>query len=245
MAEAIYKNVGIYVGSYNVAGDANQVGVDDGGKDTDTTTFAHDARRFRPTLPDPSFSVQGFVTFGADKVEAKLRANKGVNGVPFTVLPQGANTADGVAIFIPSGVQGNFNIGAEVGQALPFNVAGKAQGEPLVNGRVFVLAGVKSANGTSNALSLGPVAAGQKVYGVIHVLSANGTTPTLDVTVERDSVSSFDDDPQTVLTFAQKDAAGYEAVANTAADTDAYYRVSYDLGGTDPEFSFVVVVGVY
>ena len=79
--------------------------------------------------------------------------------------------------------------------------------------------------------------------GVLHVLSADGTLPTLDVTVQSDTADTFGS-PITALTFAEKSAAGSEAVANTTASADTWYRVNYELGGTTPDFSFVVVLGV-
>jgi hypothetical protein len=243
MAEQIFKGIKVFAGAYDLSGDANKIAMEDGGTGLDTTTFAHTARRQRAGLPSPSVKGEGFVTFGTGEVDSVLKSYLGLDGVPITVCPQN-NTPGTVACFIPATVGGMYQTGTEVGKALPFNFSAESQGQPLVNGFLFVGAGVKSANDVSIGIQLGAVAAGRKLHAVLHVLSADGDTPTLDVIVESDSANTFGS-ATTVLTFGQKTDAGYEAVSNSSVQTDTWYRVSYELDGDSPEFSFVVAIGIY
>lgn len=243
MSEQIFQGIKIFAGSHDLSGDSNQIGVEDGGTGVDTTTFAHTARRMRPTLTNPSVKGAGFVTYGNTAVDATLKSHLALSGVPFTVCPQN-NTPGTVACFIPATVQTEYKTGASVGQALPFNISAHAQGQPLVNGWLFVGSGDKTVNASSIGIQLGAVAAGRQVYAVLHVLSASGTLPTLNVRVQSDSANTFGS-ANTTLTFTQKTAASYEALSNNSVQTDTWYRVTYEIDGTGADFSFVVAVGVY
>jgi hypothetical protein len=242
MSEQIFKGVKIFAGSYDLSGDANKVALENGGTEVNTTTFAHAATRVRAGIPNPSAMAEGFVTFGATAVDATLRSYLGLSGVPFTVAVN--NSFGQVACFIPATFETKYKVGAKVGDALPFNIDATAQATPLVNGWLFVGSGSKTANASSNGIQLGAVASGRTLHATLHVFSASGTLPTLDVIVESDSANTFGS-ANTALTFTQKTAAGYEAVSNTSVQTDTWYRVSYNLTGTNPNFSFAVAVGIY
>lgn len=70
----------------------------------------------------------------------------------------------------------------------------------------------------------------------LDVTAASGTSPTLDVVVE-DTVDGTN--YNTVATFAQKVAAGREAVRVTTPFSDTL-RVRWTIAGTTPSFTFSV-----
>lgn len=239
----IFTDVRQWVGRLDVSGDMNQVSVSSACAEAETSCFTHGATRTSLGLETVTIQAQGYHRVAANSGSTVLRQNQKVERQPYTIVPNGA-AAGNRALFVPSTVQATYAVGGSVGDKFPFTVNAKGQGEPLIQlGVLFIAPGSKTANGTSAAFQLPAVAAGQKLYAVLHVFSADGTDPTLDVTVESDTANTFGS-PVTALTFNQFAAAGAEAKANSAVTGDEWYQVSYELGGTDPDVSFAVVLGV-
>ena len=71
----------------------------------------------------------------------------------------------------------------------------------------------------------------------LEVTAASGTVPTLDVIVE-DTVDGTN--YNTIATFTQKTGAAREVIRVTTAFTDNL-RVSYEIGGVTPSFTFNVI----
>lgn len=100
-----------------------------------------------------------------------------------------------------------------------------------------VASAARTASGTSSTLE------GVGEWGTIRarlaVTAASGTSPTLDVVVEDtlDGGTNW----HTVATFAQKTAAGTEAVNITTPFSDRL-RVRWTVGGTTPSFTFSVAM---
>ena len=103
----------------------------------------------------------------------------------------------------------------------------------------------RTSSGNSTGIQLGTIAASQNMHASLHVFSASGTNPTLDVTIESDDNGSYTS-ALTRMTFTQATAAGAEFLGPTAgpAGSDDYWRVAWTIGGTDtPTFSFAVIFG--
>jgi hypothetical protein len=115
---------------------------------------------------------------------------------------------------------------------------------PLIRGILGTHQTAAATSSASTKFQLGAVTAAQYLYGALHVYSASGTNPTLDVTLQSDADASAGS--ETVrLTFAQKTAAGYEwASPIVGAITDTYWRASWTVAGTNPLFAFAVVFGI-
>lgn len=243
MAVQIATACKIYVAQYDLSGDLNKVtGPGNGATKLKKTVFTNTAENAAVGLWMPKCSAQGFVNFGTGNVHEALRANLGLADVPVTVSPE-SGAAGEVAVFM-NALEAVYNLGDKVDTMLPFSVEAEGRGTPAIAGRIFVAAGNKTATGTSGVIQLGAVSSAQRVYAVMHVLSASGTTPTLDVTVKSAALVGFGT-PTTRLTFAQKTAAGYEFLSAAGAITDQFWRVDYTIGGTTPTFSFVVSVGIF
>lgn len=115
----------------------------------------------------------------------------------------------------------------------------------LVRGKLLHPSNVsRTSSSTGTGRQLGAVVAGKKMYAALHVLSASGTSPTLDVIVQSDDNSGFTS-PTTRITFSQATGATSAWGSVDGAVTDDYWRVSYTIGGSDtPTFAFAVTAGI-
>lgn len=102
---------------------------------------------------------------------------------------------------------------------------------------------VASAARTTSADSgaLADYGAARGMRAQLAVTAASGTTPTLNVVIE-DSIDGVN--WATVGTFAQKTAAGVEAIT-LAGRFARRLRVRWTVGGTTPSFTFSVAWAIY
>ncbi len=153
--------------------------------------------------------------------------------------------ADGELAYMFSAKVQGYEEGATVGEMFTLAANASAGGDKIVRGQIMLpkVAYTSTANGT--AVQIGAVSATQKVYAALHVFSASGTNPTLDVIVESDDVENFGGTPETQITFAQTDVATAVWSSAAGAITDDWWRASLTIGGTDtPTFTFAVSVGI-
>ena len=114
---------------------------------------------------------------------------------------------------------------------------------PVVRGVQATLATITTtSNGTGH--QLGAVSATQSIYGGLNILTAAGTTPTLDVIIQSDDNAGFTT-PTTRATFTQMTAKGGQWVSAIGAFTDTYWRLSFTVGGTGgPSFQVRGFLGI-
>jgi hypothetical protein len=245
MNSQIFYDVKQYVGKYDISGDMNRVDVQGGHALVDTSCFGHRATRNSLGLENVTITAEGIHRNAANAASHVLRQNLKLTGQPYTVVPNGA-TAGNPALFCPAMVETTYSVSATVGEKAPFNVTAMSEGQPLIElGKVFIVSGSRTANGNSVSFQMPAVTSGKKLYAVAHVLSADGTDPTLDILVQSDAANSFGS-PANVVTFTQFTDAGAEAKANSSVNSDTWYRVEYtiDSADDDGDFSLVIVIGV-
>lgn len=244
MSIAVATACKVYLGEYDVSGDHNKVTADDGATEVDIRVFGNTAGNLVAGLWNPKLSGSGFIQFGPGLVNDALRLKKGLANVPVTMSPI-AGAAGDIAVSTLALEASYTPIGSKVGDALAFVWNAVAQGVPLIGGNIFVPAGAQTASGVSSILQLGAVGAGQRLYAALHVLSASGTAPTLDVTVKSAAAIGFAA-PTTRLTFTTKTAAGADFLQLAGPITDQFWRMDFTIGGTGtPTFSFVGFVGIF
>jgi hypothetical protein len=92
-----------------------------------------------------------------------------------------------------------------------------------------------------NVMSFG----GRTIKAALHVYGAEGVSPTLDVVLQQAVENTFIA-PSTVITFTQATdvTSEYSEYTTIQQFTDDYFRLSYTIGGTSPEFDFVVVISL-
>lgn len=233
----------ILFGGYNYSGFANQLALDGSAEMLDVTTFGQTTRKHKAGLMDVNFSASGFADFdNVTGIDAILAASLGATEEPLTVAPEGNAEGDvGFAFKMVNGIYRPLQGG--VGDMLEFEMEGKARGTRMIRG-TFAGVGTKTVTGTGAAQNLGLLATGQKLYAVLHVVAASGTTPTLDVVIESDDAVGF---PSAVTraTFAQKTAVGAEwvEVAGPVA-TDTFWRAKWTIGGTTPSFQVFILFAI-
>lgn len=247
MAEIVLTDAALLVAQFDVTGDVNSVQLDYAAEVQDGTTFGDGTRKMvgNGALRTVDLSVEGLWNGGDDEVDDVLFDRIGTAGLLHTVAASGL-TESNVGYFFQA-VEGSYSPGASVGEILRFSVESQASGsDGLIRGNLLHT-GTEAATGAAAAQNLGAATADQKVYAGLHVLSAAGTSPTLDVTIESDAADDFTGSETTRVTFAQvTDALGSEyATPVSGAITDTWWRVAYTIGGTgSPSFSFVVVLGI-
>lgn len=161
---------------------------------------------------------------------------------PWTVCPNDSTV--GALAYLTRAMRSSYKQGEAVGEVAPWT--GDAKGAwPLVRGQIAHPPGTpRTATGTGTGLELGAVAAGQRVYAALHLLSVAGTTPSITVRLESDDSDAWAS-PTTRLTFDAADVAGGQILRTTGdAVTDTWWRLAWDVTGTTPSFLFAASVGI-
>lgn len=161
---------------------------------------------------------------------------------PWTVCPNDSTV--GALAYFTQALRSSYAQGDAVGEVAPWS--GTAMSSwPLVRGQIAHPPGTpRTATGTGTGLELGAVAAGQRLYAAVHVLSAAGTTPSITARVESDDSDTFAS-ATTRLTFDAATAAGGQILRTTGdAVTDTWWRIAWTITGTTPSFLFCSAVGV-
>ena len=241
MGVHVLKNVKMLQGGYDFSGFRNAMLLEAEADAPETTGFGDDWRTFLAGgLKSLRFSNSGF--FSAVDLDPVLDASLGVIDV-LSFIPEGAT--EGNVGFFANGIHSQYNRGGEVGEVMPFDVAGVgSDGFGLIRGTLMEWNTTIVGNASGTARQLGAVTATQKLYAVLHVLAADGAAPTLDVIVESDTAEGF---PSAVTraTFAQTGVIGGEFVTPIAGPiTDDWWRISWTVGGGSPDFDFAVLIGI-
>lgn len=177
----------------------------------------------------------------AGKVDDKLWSALGtVDG--FTACP---DTADvGALAYLTKAMQAKYALGGTVGDVAPWN-ASLAGAWPLARGKVLHPPGTaRTSNGSGTAVELADVDASEYLYARLDVLSVSGTsTPTITVKVQSDVDNTFAS-PTDQITFSGATAIGGQIMRTAGAITDTWFRVSWTVSGSSPNFLFIVSVGI-
>src|SRR5690606_37604103 len=125
------------------------------------------------------------------RIDDQAWADRRVLG-PWTMAAESSSdTGPGGVAYLTKALRTRITLFGAVGDVAPW--AANATGTwPLVRGLFAHPSGVaRTTTGSGTALQLGAVAAGQRLYASLHVLSASGSTPSLTVEVESDDAEAF------------------------------------------------------
>lgn len=233
----IYKDQKVFFDGYDMTGVTNALGLDYSADAIDETTLGDDTRINKGGLKVVTASLNGFFEPTEDKVIYDTI------GAADKVLTISRNGTEGQPAYTFKAMKGSYSPGASVGELFSFSLDVLATGN-LVRGTLMENNTAVTANGDGTAQQLGAVAAGKKMYAALHVLGASGTSPTLDVTIESDATNTFAGGETTRITFTQATVIGGQWQEVDGAITDQWWRVSYTIGGTSPDFDFIVVLGI-
>ena len=244
MAVQTWISMGVYVGGYNLACnaksfDAPTVTV----QELNTTSLCDSWETRIGGLKSAEWSANVMQDFAADQVDQLV----GITGLgvsyPISVAPAGQTAGDIAYAF--KGTQFQYNpLEAAVGELAMATVSGMGSDSPVVRGALMnppATAITTTADGAGQ--QLGAVVAGQSMFAALHVLSASGTSPTLDVVIQSDDNSGFTS-PVTRITMAQATGITSEWSSVAGAITDDYLRATLTVGGTTPSFTYALVLGI-
>ena len=241
MAKSILLNQKVFFGGYNITPRTNAIALEQKNDLKETTCFGEAAKTRLPGIRDVKIGVDGFAEL--DATDAAMFANMSLATLPISVPAEGDTVGNVAYSFLA--VQGTVNNEMKLGEVHKFTLGAEGTGA-LLRGRIFRnTSAAVSSNGGSTVQQLGATNTTPKktLMGALHVVTASGTTPTLDVTVRSDDNSGMSS-PVTRLTFAQKTGIGSEIVSASPNSADSYYDVRWSVGGTSPSFAFLFVLGL-
>lgn len=232
----------LWIAEYDLSGHLSGAALEASVEMQDDTVFGDTFRSNAPGLGAFTLQHEGVWSAGAGLPDTVFDEHKGLADLLATVAPVDGD-AGSLAYFMRV-TQGSYSLGGTVGDLHRFSVSLEASGGiGAVRGSILANDALdETADGT--AFQLGAAASGKTLYAAMHVLSAEGTDPTLDVLIESDSAEAMSS-PTTRITFAQVTEAGTLWATPVAGPiTDTWWRASWTVGGTSPSFDAVIVVGI-
>ncbi|MER5882717.1 hypothetical protein ABT160_02695 [Streptomyces sp. NPDC001941] len=243
MAKTILTDVRLFAVGADLTGNSNKVELSGEFEEKDTTNYGSAGwKEVLAGLGSAEINGEGQWEAGdATKVDDASWAQLGGLG-PWTVCPTAATV--GALAYLTRALRCSYTFLGEVGEVAPWQAKATSHW-PLVRGQIAHPPGTaRTATGTGTALQLGAVAAGQRMYAGLHVLSAAGTTPSITCRVESDDNAGFSS-PTTRLTFAAATAPSGEPLrTDGTAITDNYWRAAWTISGTSPSFMFALSLGI-
>lgn len=232
----------VYLAQYDLSGSSNQVSIGYEYAKVPATVFGADVRYNMAGIPELDIQVAGLdCADGTDEVDDVLWSKLGTAN---TLISVGATGADGSVGYFTKFMQLSEGLGGNIGDAFGFQASGCGQGYKLVRGYYLAPAASRTSSASGTAKEISAVSATQKVYAILHVFSASGTSPTLDVIVESDDATGFSS-AETRISFTQATDVTSELKSADGAITDDCWRVGWTIGGSDtPTFNFAVLVGI-
>lgn len=227
----IYDDAKIWVDGYDFSSQMTATAINHDAEALDDTAFGDATRSNTGGMKGVALSHEGNWDSTPDSI---FFQNIGISDVPISVSPDVG--ADGDLAYTLLSQYSAYSPGGSVGEILKFSFNGVATGD-LIRGTIMHNA-ARTGAGDGTARQLGAVSATQKVYAVMHVISASGT---LDVIIQSDDGVGMAT-PTSQITFTQATAIGSEWPTPVAgAITDDYWRVNYTVSGS---FEFIVIIGI-
>lgn len=238
MTIATLEDCTLWLDEHDLTSDTNQADITDEFDVKDSTTFGSGGKRARLAgLESFGAECKGFLnTSGSEPAWAGTRGNALVS----TMTIDG--TTNTVA-YMGRYLNAKFVQNATLGEIARIDGTLTSSQGSLIKGELLVPKAARTTSSNSTARQITDVAAGESVYGALHIFAVSGTTPTLDVVVASDDGAGFGSGT-TRLTFPQANAVGSSWQSAAGAITDDYWRVAWTVGGTDPSFTFAVAVGI-
>lgn len=188
------------------------------------------------------FNLELMADFDDNGIDERLFSYLGTSNIPQSFSIGSADGSPGYTMtslatsYVP--MQG------EPGALAMASLAGQSSGTIARGMLIHPDTTARTSSGTGTAWEVGALSSSQRLYAGLHVVSASGTTPTLDVKIQSDT-SGFPSATDRITFSQATDTANHYQLSSVAgAVTDTYWRVSYTLGGTNPSFSFAVIVGI-
>lgn len=235
MANIVLTDSSVWVAGYEITNAAGSLALDINIDAPDATTYGSAGwREFLPGLKSATFGVEGFADLGANLSDDALWSRMGLADQVVSISPDGG--AEGEVAYFARCTQGQYNVGAGIGEVLPFTMGAQADGQ-LVRGTVLHY-GEETNTHNGTAFQLGAAATG--IYAALHVFSGSGD---IDVKIQSDDNSGMTSatDRITFTTVGTATARSFEWASSAGAVTDDYWRMSATFTGTR---KWAVVLGI-
>lgn len=249
MTGTVWEDVRIFIGGCDASGQSNKVSVEPSGEVKDATVWTSGGwKENRTGLLSAKLAASGFLAMGAaGTVEYDSWSRLGKIDA-WSVGPDGTAQVGELA-WLTQAARLKYPIGDAVGALSPWSTEGSSSW-PLVRGAFLHDPGTARAHdGNGTAVELGAMAAGQRLYAAVHWLSLAGAAPTIDLTIQSDTVQAFNNSPETRLTFTQETSAigvtGEIIRTAAGAHADSWYRAVWNISEVgDESILFVVSAGI-
>lgn len=195
----------------------------------DSTSFLDDGTRWIPGLRSGTLTINGM--FEDNPFQDAVTAAEGTDdGLIVSVAPNGFTAGNPVA-FAAVDIESS-GITAPIADVV--SVSLETQADELVDLGVSVhTLAAATANGTGTGVDVGTSGAGGGA-AVLHVTSAGGTNPVLDVTIQH---SADDQTYADLVAFTSASTSGAQLVTVTNS-VNQYVRAVWSVTGTNPEIEF-------
>ncbi|OQC35391.1 MAG: hypothetical protein BWX64_02476 [Acidobacteria bacterium ADurb.Bin051] len=242
MAKQVLKNLGLYYGSLALASQVNQVALEATAPEVDVSTF--DTGGYAEVLAGllkASVKFDGF--WDAAEPDASAFDQMSKADWPATVVkPAGTAPAVGDVAYFLLASEFSYTLGAQVGAAARLSLGLTGAGA-LLRGQVLDAQAPATASGNGAGVELGAVTAAQRLYYAVHVVGKDGTSPTLDLVVQSEEDNAWAT-PTARVTVPQFSDVGSAYGSIAGPITDTWFRVVRTLGGTDPEWTYLVALAI-
>lgn len=244
MAIQNWTAISVYVGGVNLACNAKSFDVPTVEvAQIDTTSLCDTSVTMIGGLKTASWSASVMQDFDANTVDDLVGLSTLGTEFPMSVAPAGATEGDVAYCF--NATQLNYApLSAQAGELAMANLSGMGTGTAVRGTLMNTPATPVTSTSTTTGVQVGAVPAGSTMFAALHVLSASGTSPTLDVVLQSDDNSGFSSAVSRV-TFTQATGITSQWSTLAGAVTDDYWRASYTIGGSaSPTFTFALVIGI-
>jgi hypothetical protein len=236
---AILKDQQVLFDGHRLTTRLSALSLDYGAETLDITTLNSNTRINTAGLKTAGVQIDGY--YSAPLTDGPLMQSVGVADKPFTVLN---SSTEGSVAFSLKMMTGDYTpFQSSVGDVHSFSAGGASTGE-LVRGVLMdYKTGVSNA-GDGTPRELGAIAAGKKLYAVLHVWKLEGSSPELDIEIESDGTDSDFLDDTTRVTFATMTAPGSQWIELPGPITDEWWRVVRMVDGTGLDIDYSVVLAI-
>lgn len=221
--------------------DVMALGLEAGVEPQDDTRFQGATRIYTPGLLTLGWNIGGFWEQAAasGEVDDTLFGKLGINGMPVTMFANGSAIGD--RAFFLNAIQAEYQFLGEVGTQNKFTVGGQTQDRP-VRGQILHYA-TRTVTSSGTQVQVGAADTGKTIYAALHVTAVSGTTPSLTVRLQRDTVGF--PSPVTEFTFTAATAKTSQYTTDSNTSPDDYWRADWTISGTNPSFTFALVMGIH
>lgn len=244
MPKTILTNVRCFAVGVDLTANSNKVELSAEVESKDSTNYASNGwGEVLGGLASAELSAEGQWEAGdPSKVDDASWSQLGGIG-PWSVSANNS-AAVGDLAYLVSAMRSDYKLFDAVGEVAPWTGTAKSSW-PVARGLFAHPPGTaRTATGTGTGLELGAVAAGDRLYAALHVLSVAGTTPSITARVESDDNSGFSS-ATTRLTFDASTAVGGQILrTDGSAITDTWWRMAWTISGTTPSFLFAGALGI-